>query len=82
MIADIKDSSVILAFPTPPLFPLLLLFFTPDKNINPCPWSLFTSAKHGWIRQLLKQGLDWDWTGTGLELDWSILVKGGLISTY
>ena len=21
---------------------------------------------------LLKQGLDWDWTGTGLGLDWAI----------
>ena len=27
------------------------------------------------IRQLLKQGLDWDWTGTGLELDWSNLAN-------
>ena len=26
-------------------------------------------------RQLLKQGLDWDWTGTGLEMDWSILAN-------
>ena len=26
-------------------------------------------------RQLLKQGLDWDWTGTGLELDWSNLAN-------
>ena len=25
--------------------------------------------------QLLKQGLDWDWTGTGLELDWSNLAN-------
>ena len=23
------------------------------------------------IRQLLKEGLDWDWTGAGLGLDWS-----------
>ena len=27
------------------------------------------------IWQLLKQGLDWDWTGTGLELDWSNLAN-------
>ena len=26
-----------------------------------------------YLGQLLKQGLDWDWTGTGLELDWSNL---------
>ena len=25
--------------------------------------------------ELLKEGLDWDWTGTGLELDWSILAN-------
>ena len=28
-----------------------------------------------WVGQLLKQGLDWDWTGTGLELDWSNLAN-------
>ena len=27
------------------------------------------------LGQLLKQGLDWDWTGTGLELDWSNLAN-------
>ena len=26
----------------------------------------------GTHRLLLKQGLDWDWTGDGLEVDWSI----------
>ena len=28
-------------------------------------------ALHIIIRELLKQGLDWDWNGTGLGLDWS-----------
>ena len=38
--------------------------------------SPMTSEEWQWILQdsglLLKQGLDWDWTGDGLEMDWSI----------
>ena len=28
-----------------------------------------------WLGQLLNQGLDWDWSGTGLELDRSNLAN-------
>ena len=36
-----------------------------DANLGPMQGLLDHKAS----RQLLKQGLDWDWTGTGLELD-------------
>ena len=43
-------------------------------NVGFC-WALRLSQVLAFTGQLLKQGLDWDWTGTGLELDWSNLAN-------
>ena len=33
-------------------------------------YNAYYNSSHGARRRYLKQGLDWDWTGVGLGLDW------------
>ena len=42
---------------------------------GPMKFTKFVADLGNVLGQLLKQGLDWDWTGTGLELDWSNLAN-------
>ena len=62
--------------------PLVTVYATQTKDqtatFRPLIWDIYLVRPKGSAMPdyakglLLKQGLDWDWTGDGLEMDWSI----------